>query len=113
MIRRPPKSPLFPSTTLFRSEAGMLPEGPLQLLAGSPAGLLDGLAGQDLVFFTGSATTARKLRSHPAVVANSVRFNAEADSLNCSVLGPDATPDTRSEERRVGKECRSRWSPYH
>jgi oxepin-CoA hydrolase / 3-oxo-5,6-dehydrosuberyl-CoA semialdehyde dehydrogenase len=75
-------------------ESGLLPEGSLQLLAGSAAGVLDGLAGQDLVFFTGSATTARKLRSHPAVVANSVRFNAEADSLNCSVLGPDATPGT-------------------
>src|SRR4051795_3915592 len=75
-------------------ESGLLPEGSLQLLAGSAAGLLDGLAGQDLVFFTGSAATARKLRSHPAVVANSVRFNAEADSLNCSVLGPDAGPDT-------------------
>ncbi|WP_369132080.1 phenylacetic acid degradation bifunctional protein PaaZ [Modestobacter sp. I12A-02662] len=74
--------------------SGLLPEGSLQLLAGSAAGVLDGLAGQDLVFFTGSATTARKLRSHPAVVANSVRFNAEADSLNCSVLGPDATPGT-------------------
>src|SRR3954454_6911423 len=75
-------------------DSGLLPEGSVQLLAGSPAGLLDGLAGQDLVAFTGSAATARKLRSHPAVVANSVRFNAEADSLNCSVLGPDATPDT-------------------
>ncbi|PRY49610.1 oxepin-CoA hydrolase/3-oxo-5,6-dehydrosuberyl-CoA semialdehyde dehydrogenase [Geodermatophilus tzadiensis] len=75
-------------------ESGLLPEGSVQLLAGSATGLLDGLAGQDLVFFTGSATTARKLRSHPAVVANSVRFNAEADSLNCAVLGPDATPDT-------------------
>jgi oxepin-CoA hydrolase / 3-oxo-5,6-dehydrosuberyl-CoA semialdehyde dehydrogenase len=75
-------------------ESGLLPEGSVQLLAGSADGLLDGLAGQDLVFFTGSAATARKLRSHPAVVANSVRFNAEADSLNCSVLGPDATSDT-------------------
>src|SRR3954468_17726202 len=75
-------------------DSGLLPQGSLQLLAGSPTGLLDGLAGQDLVAFTGSAATARKLRSHPAVVANSVRFNAEADSLNCSVLGPDATPDT-------------------
>src|SRR3954466_4162956 len=75
-------------------DSGLLPEGSVQLLAGSPAGLLDGLAGQDLVAFTGSAATARKLRSPPAVVANSVRFNAEADSLNCSVLGPDATPDT-------------------
>ena len=74
--------------------SGLLPEGSVQLLAGSAAGVLDSLAGQDLVFFTGSAATARTLRSTPSVVANSVRFNAEADSLNCSVLGPDATPDT-------------------
>ncbi len=75
-------------------ESGLLPEGSLQLLAGSAAGVLDRLNGQDLVFFTGSAVTARKLRSTHSVVANSVRFNAESDSLNCSVLGPDATPDT-------------------
>src|SRR3954471_17979335 len=75
-------------------DSGLLPEGSVQLLAGSAAGVLDQLAGQDLVFFTGSAATARKLRATPSVVANSVRFNAEADSLNCSVLGPDATPDT-------------------
>src|SRR3954464_9822816 len=74
--------------------SGLLPEGSVQLLAGSAAGVLDSLTGQDLVFFTGSAATARKLRSTPSVVAHSVRFNAEADSLNCSVLGPDATPDT-------------------
>ncbi|WP_229795907.1 phenylacetic acid degradation bifunctional protein PaaZ, partial [Saccharothrix coeruleofusca] len=49
---------------------------------------------QDLVGFTGSASTAAHLRTHPAVVRSSVRFNAEADSLNCSVLGPDATPGT-------------------
>ncbi|MFL6096541.1 MAG: aldehyde dehydrogenase family protein, partial [Blastococcus sp.] len=60
-------------------ESGLLPEGSLQLLAGSAAGVLDLLTGQDLVFFTGSAATARKLRRTPAVVANSVRFNAEAD----------------------------------
>src|SRR3954469_5962005 len=75
-------------------ESGLLPEGSVQLLAGSAAGVLDLLGGQDLVFFTGSAATARKLRGTPAVVANSVRFNAEADSLNCAVLGPDATPGT-------------------
>src|SRR5262249_26072018 len=49
---------------------------------------------QDLVAFTGSAATARTLRAHQAVVARSVRFNAEADSLNCSILGPDAAPGT-------------------
>lgn len=74
--------------------SGLLPEGSVQFLAGSAAGVLDSLTGQDLVFFTGSATTARTLRRTPSVVANSVRFNAEADSLNCSVLGPDATADT-------------------
>jgi oxepin-CoA hydrolase/3-oxo-5,6-dehydrosuberyl-CoA semialdehyde dehydrogenase len=74
--------------------SGLLPEGSLQLLTGSAAGLLDELTGQDLVFFTGSAATARTLRATPSVVAHSVRFSAEADSLNCSVLGPDATPDT-------------------
>ena len=73
--------------------SGLLPEGSVQLLAGSATGLLDGLTGQDLVFFTGSAATARKLRSHPSVVANSVRFNAEADSLNCSILGPDVSAE--------------------
>ena len=75
-------------------ESGLLPEGSVQLLAGSASGVLDQLDGQDLVFFTGSASTARKLRGTQSVVANSVRFNAEADSLNCAVLGPDATPDT-------------------
>jgi oxepin-CoA hydrolase/3-oxo-5,6-dehydrosuberyl-CoA semialdehyde dehydrogenase len=75
-------------------ESGLLPEGSLQLLAGSATGVLDRLDGQDLVFFTGSADTARRLRTHPAVAGHSVRFNAEADSLNCSVLGPDATAGT-------------------
>jgi oxepin-CoA hydrolase/3-oxo-5,6-dehydrosuberyl-CoA semialdehyde dehydrogenase len=75
-------------------ETGLLPEGTLQLLVGRAEGILDHLGGQDLVGFTGSAATAAKLRSHPAVTARAVRFNAEADSLNCSVLGPDATPDT-------------------
>ncbi|HEX3792227.1 MAG TPA: phenylacetic acid degradation bifunctional protein PaaZ [Pseudonocardiaceae bacterium] len=73
-------------------ESGLLPEGALQFVAGGVGDLLDHVTGQDLVSFTGSAATARKLRAHPAVVRESVRFNAEADSLNLSVLGPDATP---------------------
>src|SRR5215468_4148847 len=72
----------------------LLPEGSLQLVCGSAGDLLDHLGEQDLVAFTGSAATARTLRAHPAVVARSVRFNAEADSLNCSILGPDAEPGT-------------------
>jgi oxepin-CoA hydrolase/3-oxo-5,6-dehydrosuberyl-CoA semialdehyde dehydrogenase len=74
--------------------SGLLPEGSLQLVCGSASGLLDHLGEQDLVAFTGSAATARTLRAHPVVVARSVRFNAEADSLNCSILGPDASPGT-------------------
>ena len=74
--------------------SGILPEGSLQLLCGSAGDLLDHLGEQDLLSFTGSASTARQLRAHPNVVARAVRFNAEADSLNCSILGPDATPGT-------------------
>ena len=74
--------------------SGLLPDGSLQLVCGSAGDLLDHLGEQDLVSFTGSASTARQLRAHPAVADRSVRFNAEADSLNCSVLGPDAAPGT-------------------
>lgn len=74
--------------------SGLLPEGSLQIVCGGAGDLLDHVGPQDLVSFTGSAATARRLRVHPAVVDNAVRFNAEADSLNLSLLGPDATPDT-------------------
>jgi oxepin-CoA hydrolase / 3-oxo-5,6-dehydrosuberyl-CoA semialdehyde dehydrogenase len=74
--------------------SGLLPDGAIQLVCGSVGGLFDHLGEQDLVAFTGSAATARQLRAHPAIVERSVRFNAEADSLNCSVLGPEAGPGT-------------------
>ncbi len=72
--------------------SGILPEGSVQMICGEPGDLLDHLTEQDLVAFTGSADTARKLRTHPGIVGPAVRFNAEADSLNCSILGPDARP---------------------
>ena len=75
-------------------ESGILPPGSVQLLCGSAGDLLDHLGEQDLLSFTGSASTAQQLRAHRNIVARSVRFNAEADSLNCSILGPDATPGT-------------------
>lgn len=75
-------------------ESGILPEGTVQMICGDPGDLLDHLTEQDIVGFTGSASTARLLRTHPAIVGNAVRFNAEADSLNCSILGPDAAPGT-------------------
>lgn len=73
-------------------ESGILPEGTLQLICGSTGDLFDHLTCQDVVSFTGSASTAQKLRTHPAVVANSVRFISETDSINSCVLGPDAAP---------------------
>ncbi|MBZ3901542.1 phenylacetic acid degradation bifunctional protein PaaZ [Streptomyces griseiscabiei] len=75
-------------------ESGLLPPGSLQFVCGGAGDLLDHVTEQDLVSFTGSAATAERLRTHPAVVRQAVRFNAEADSVNCSVLGPDATPGT-------------------
>ncbi|PZO55389.1 MAG: phenylacetic acid degradation bifunctional protein PaaZ [Alphaproteobacteria bacterium] len=74
-------------------EANVLPKGALQLIVGSTGDLFDHLTCQDVVSFTGSAQTAAKLKSHPVIQRESVRFVAEQDSLNASVLGPDVTPD--------------------
>jgi oxepin-CoA hydrolase/3-oxo-5,6-dehydrosuberyl-CoA semialdehyde dehydrogenase len=74
-------------------ESGLLPEGALQLVIGSTGDLLDRLSGADAVTFTGSADTAAKLRVNRNIIANSVPFTAEADSLNCAILAPDVTPD--------------------
>ena len=72
--------------------SGILPPGALQFVAGGLGDTFDHLTGQDLVSFTGSAATAQTLRTHPALVRHAVRFTAEADSLNLSILGPDAAP---------------------
>lgn len=71
-------------------ESGLFPDGAVQLISGSAGTLLDILDCQDAVSFTGSANTALMLRSTPNILRNSVRFTAEQDSLNASVLGPDA-----------------------
>ncbi len=75
-------------------ESGLLPDGVLQLVSGGLGDMLDHLDCQDAVAFTGSADTALKLRGNPHLMENSVRFASEQDSLNASVLGPDATPGT-------------------
>ncbi|HEY5149223.1 MAG TPA: phenylacetic acid degradation bifunctional protein PaaZ, partial [Mycobacterium sp.] len=79
-------------------DSGLLPEGTLQLLAGSSSGVLDLLTEQDTVAFTGSASTAATLRSHPAIHTGGVRFSSEADSLNFSVLGIDVEPGSEEFE---------------
>ncbi|MBY6140498.1 phenylacetic acid degradation bifunctional protein PaaZ [Leisingera daeponensis] len=75
-------------------DSGILPEGALQLVSGGLGDMLDNLTMQDVVSFTGSANTALKLRANPVILENSVRFVAEQDSLNASILGPDAQPGT-------------------
>jgi oxepin-CoA hydrolase/3-oxo-5,6-dehydrosuberyl-CoA semialdehyde dehydrogenase len=75
-------------------ESGLLPKGALQLVSGSLGDMLDHLDCQDAVAFTGSADTALMLRSNPELMAHSVRFASEQDSLNASVLGPDAVAGT-------------------
>ena len=75
-------------------ESKILPEGSLQLICGSARGILDSISSEDIVTFTGSASTGKMLKSHPKIVEESVPFNMEADSLNCCVLGEDSTPGT-------------------
>lgn len=87
-------------------ESGALPEGTLQLICGSVGDLFSHLTCQDIVSFTGSASTGEKIRSHPTIVANAVRVNIEADSLNCVVLGPDVAPGTPTFDAFV-KEVRN------
>ncbi|MCE2689357.1 MAG: phenylacetic acid degradation bifunctional protein PaaZ [Rubrivivax sp.] len=74
-------------------DSGLLPPGSLQLVIGGTGDLLDRLTEPDVVTFTGSADTAARLRVHPNLVARSIPFNAEADSLNCAVLAPEVGPD--------------------
>ncbi|WP_434055845.1 MAG: phenylacetic acid degradation bifunctional protein PaaZ [Roseibium sp.] len=75
-------------------ETGILPDGALQIVTGSAGDLLDHVNEQDVVTFTGSASTGQKLKSGTAILQNSVRFTMEADSLNASILGSDAGPGT-------------------
>ena len=74
--------------------SGILPEGAIQLISGTEKSILDTVQSQDVVTFTGSAHTGRLLKNHPQLLAESVPFTMEADSLNASVLGPDAVPGT-------------------
>ena len=70
----------------------ILPEGALQLICGSANGILEHVESQDIVTFTGSASTGKMLKAHPRLLQEAVHFNMEADSLNCCVLGTDVTP---------------------
>lgn len=95
-IVKPSPTGSYLAYQMFRDivESDILPEGSVQFIAADkPGDLLDHLTSQDAISFTGSASTGQKLKAHPNVIANNVRFNLEADSLNASILGSDVTPD--------------------
>src|SRR3712207_9034899 len=107
MIRRPPRSTLFPYTTLFRSKGkvficGAGPGDPklmtlraMELLKSCDVVLYDRLVGKEII--------------------DQIPAGSEKAYVGRMVGDPNTHQDrtNRSEERRVGKECRSRWSPYH
>lgn len=94
-IVKPATQTAFVTEDMVRAivDSGLIEPGALQLISGGVGDLLDHVNCQDVVTFTGLATTGRKLKQHPAVIANSTRFSMEADSLNMLIMGPDATAD--------------------
>jgi oxepin-CoA hydrolase/3-oxo-5,6-dehydrosuberyl-CoA semialdehyde dehydrogenase len=95
-IIKPASSTAYLTELMVRRmiESGILPPGSVQLICGGVGDLFAHLTCQDTIAFTGSKYTAEKLQLHPRVVSESVAFTAETDSLNMSILGPDATPGT-------------------
>ncbi|MEE9374985.1 MAG: phenylacetic acid degradation bifunctional protein PaaZ [Rhizobiaceae bacterium] len=95
-IIKPATSTCYITEACFRLmlESEAFPDGSFQLIAGGTGDLLDRLTPQDVVSFTGSASTALGLRSNPHLLKNSIPFIAEQDSLNACVLGPDAIVGT-------------------
>ena len=96
VVVKPATSTSYLTQAVFRRmvESGILPPGAIQLICGGLGDLFEHLGCQDVVSFTGSASTASALRRHPVIIANSVRFIAETDSINSSLLGADARPGT-------------------
>src|SRR5579864_7637619 len=109
VIVKPATQTCYLTKRVFRRiiESAILPAGAVQLICGGVGDLFEHLSCQDVVSFTGSAATARKLRQHPVVTAHSVRFTGETDSLNSSILGPDAaagSPELELFVREVVRE---------
>lgn len=95
-IIKPATLTSFLTEAVFREvmASRILPEGALQLIVGSAAGILDCVESEDVVTFTGSAETGRRLKAHPRIISEGVPFNMEADSLNACILGTEAAPGT-------------------
>ena len=118
VIIKPASSTAYLAELVFRRiiESSILPQGAAQLVCGDLGDLFDHLDCQDTIAFTGSKATAEKLARHPRVLAETVRFTAETDSLNMSILGPDAAPGmpefdlfvrevTREMVSKAGQKC--------
>ena len=107
-IVKPASSTAYLTELMVRRmiESGILPKGSLQLICGGVGDLFDHLDCQDTIAFTGSKNTAEKLQQHPRVISESVAFTAETDSLNMSILGPEATPGTEEFDLYI-KEVRN------
>ncbi|OUR97183.1 phenylacetic acid degradation bifunctional protein PaaZ [Halobacteriovorax marinus] len=108
-IVKPATSTSYVTEAVFKEiiASNILPPGALQLISGSANGILDHVTSQDVVTFTGSATTGLMLKSHENILNNNIPFNLEADSLNSSILGPDAVPGTQEFDlfiKEVSKE---------
>jgi len=95
-IVKPASSTAYLTELMVRqiNASGILPDGAIQLICGGVGDLFDHLNCQDTIAFTGSKNTAEFLQQHPTVIRESVAFTAETDSLNSSILGPDAVPGT-------------------
>src|SRR2546429_8682460 len=109
MIRRPPRSTLFPYTTLFRSHPVCRILGLIFLPTMAGLGLTFGF----LAYFSGPSRSV--LESTGSVIAHRIYWAQTLlwklpQGFQFCLIGLFLI---RSEERRVGKECRSRWSPYH
>src|SRR3712207_9113215 len=111
MIRRPPRSTLFPYTTLFRSDDS----GPLIKLAGVLIAMAIAMIACGLLGVGIERVAYKPLRNSPrlAVLITAIGMSFILQNVGLVWKGPAQVPFPRSEERRVGKECRSRWSPYH
>ena len=95
-IIKPASSTAYLAERMVRRiiDSGILPPGSVQLICGNIGNLFEHLDCQDSIAFTGSKATAEMLQQHPRVLSESVAFTAETDSLNMSILGPDAIPGT-------------------
>lgn len=95
-IVKPSETTCYLTEVMVRDiiESKILPEGSLQLICGLGRGIVDHAISQDIITFTGSASTGHKLKGLPHIINESIPFNLEADSLNACVLGQDAAPGT-------------------